>query len=416
MNLEITPGKVAGTVKIPPSKSLAHRALICAGLSAGISRLTNYAPSKDMKATISCMSAMGASYSIHDDTVLVRGTAKPEPKGILDAGESGSTLRFLIPVAATSSLPAAFAGHGRLMERPMGVYADLFANQNLVFDQGRKLIVQGPLKPGLFTVDGSVSSQFISGLLFAAPLMDGQSEIAVLPPYESKSYVGLTLEMLETFGIQVQTPTEDGYIIPGNQAFKAQDLAIEGDWSQAAFFGVLAAIHAPLTLTGLHKDSGQGDKVIVDFLQKAGAKIHWDGDELHVAPGTLHSFEADLQDCPDLGPILFVLASFCPGTSTFKNAGRLRIKESDRIQAMEEQLRKWGVNISSTETEVTIQGKPVYNKQDVIADGCNDHRIVMAMSVFALCAQTKSALTGAQAVSKSYPGFFEDLKQIGANV
>jgi 3-phosphoshikimate 1-carboxyvinyltransferase len=420
MNIEITPSLAQGTLAIPSSKSMAHRALICAGLADGKSLVRNVNMSKDIEATISCLRSLGANISLSEKGIEVQGInpanlAKPAS---LHANESGSTLRFFIPIAALSSEPVTFTGEGRLLSRPMGIYADLFARQNLHFEQSaEKIVVQGPLAPGLFEIPGDVSSQFITGLLFSAPLMNEGSEIAVLPPYESKSYVDLTLSMLEKFGIQIEQPSDHGYIIAGNQSYIAQDLSVEGDFSQLAFFAVLAALNAKLTCTNIDPNSLQGDKAILDFVKQAGAKVEYGPDFVSIAPQKRQAIEADLANVPDLGPILFVLASFLPGTSRFYNCARLRYKESDRIAAMEQELRKWGVEISSTENEVIVKGKENYtSSQPVVIDTHNDHRIAMAMSVFGLCAQSKSIIENAQVISKSFPDFYEVLKSLNARV
>ena len=334
----------------------------------------------------------------------------------LDCNESGSTLRFMIPCAALSAAPAVFMGRGRLMERPMGVYANLFLEQGLRFDQGDgQILVQGPLQPGLFEIPGNVSSQFISGLLFAAGLMQGTTELAVLPPYESRGYVTMTVSALQTFGITVNQPTDHGYVMPGGQSYLPRDVQVEGDWSQAAFPAVLGALKGSVVLEGLNPHSLQGDKVIEDILRQAGVDERWENDTLivrHPMAG-LKPLDVDLGPCPDLGPALCVLASFIPGRSIIRNAGRLRIKESDRIAAMEAELRKWGVDISSTEDTIVIQGQAGYRlDQPVAIDGHNDHRIVMAMAVFGWAAGSPSVIEGTEAVTKSWPDFFQDMTEV----
>lgn len=418
MKQTIVPCQVQGRLQLPPSKSMAHRLMICAGLATGTSRISGLRDSKDMQATLQCLKALGAQVTGDFPVLEITGCdpASRKEEAELDCNESGSTLRFMIPCAALSPAPAVFTGRGRLMERPMGVYANLFLEQGLRFGQGDgRILIQGPLQPGLFQVPGNVSSQFISGLLFAAGFMNGTTEIAVLPPYESRDYVNMTVSALETFGITVHQPTAHGYVVPGGQSCKPRQVQVEGDWSQAAFPAVLAALKGSVVLEGLNPDSLQGDKVILDILRKAGADGRWQDGALEIRrpEGGLKPLEVDLGPCPDLGPALCVLAAFIPGKSVIGNAGRLRIKESDRIAAMEEELRKWGVNISSTQDTIVIQGQSGYRLADMTApvtiDGHNDHRIVMAMAVFGWAAGSPSEIQGAQAVTKSWPSFFEDM-------
>jgi 3-phosphoshikimate 1-carboxyvinyltransferase len=411
----ITPSKVSGTLSLPASKSAMHRALMCAGFAKGTSVLSATSTSKDIEATSACLKAMGADIQTNGRTMTVTGCNIENIHSplTLDANESGSTLRFFIPVAACTDVPVTFHGKPSLLSRPMGVYADLFVSQNLKFDQsGQAIELQGPLQPGLFTLPGDISSQFVTGLLYASVLLGG-SEIAVLPPFESAAYVDMTVEMMKTFGVDVQRPTELGFAVPEGSAFVPADVSIEPDYSQLAFFAVLAALNAPLSFTSLQEKTLQGDAVILDILEKSGAKITRENGLLTVAPGIRIPFTADLSSCPDLGPALCVLAAFLPGTSRIVNAGRLRIKECDRIEAMENELKKWGVDISSTEDSITITGKESYqSRTPVVIDAHNDHRVVMAMSVFGLCADGTTVIENAQAVEKSYPDFFEDLEKI----
>ncbi|MCF0258474.1 MAG: 3-phosphoshikimate 1-carboxyvinyltransferase [Erysipelotrichaceae bacterium] len=420
MRIQISPAKAEGYLQPPASKSLSHRAVICAGLANGISRIDNAADSRDLQATLSCMEALGAKITKENGTTVIQGCdpAKLDHPAVLDAYESGSTLRFFIPLAASSAQPVTFLGQPTLLTRPMGVYADLFLRQNLKFVQSsEKIKVQGPLQAGLFELPGDISSQFISGLLLAAPLLQGGSAIAVLPPYESKSYVDLTVDMMKRFGVQVIQPTAHGYEIAPGQKYRPQSLTVEGDYSQAAFFAVWAAIRGKMTLKDMNPDSLQGDRVILNQLKQAGTHIIWKGNDVSVHAGSLKPTVLDLADCPDLGPILCVLAAYTPGTTKLIHAARLRYKECDRIAAMEEELKKWGVSITSDEDSITIQGKESWSSdKPVVMDGHNDHRIVMAMSIFTLCAESEGIIDGAQAVAKSYPNFFEDLKKLKVKV
>ena len=418
MKVKIYPSKVHGTVAIPSSKSMAHRALICASLAKGCSTLSGITPSKDIEATISCMQALGAKIEQVEDNYIVHGTnLQVQVQNILcDCHESGSTLRFLIPVASLTNQKVTFIGQGRLMKRPMDIYQTLFDQQNLSFIQEEDHIeIQGALKENHYTIPGNVSSQFISGLLFTLPLLPKESTITIQEPFESKSYVDLTLQMLKNFGITIYQKGNT-YSIPGSQHYQAKNVHVEGDYSQMAFFGVLASLQSELTITNMDPDSMQGDKAILQQLQNAGAKVSIKNNQITVTHQLLQAQTIDLANCPDLGPILCVLASFCKGYTHFIHAKRLRIKESDRIEAMESELKKWGVDISSTEDTITIYGKEAYDRKDIIIDGHNDHRIVMAMSVFGLCAKYPSVIHGAEAITKSYPTFFDDICKIHGKV
>ncbi len=419
MQVTITPSATAGSLMIPASKSLSHRALICAGLAKGQSAISHLGNSRDIQATMDCLKALGASFNQKDDVLLVEGcnpAALSSPVS-LDAYESGSTLRFFIPIAASSSAPITFHGQPTLLSRPMGIYANIFLEQNLPFEQsGEAIRFHGPLQGGLYTLNGNVSSQFISGLLMAGPLLSGL-ELAVLPPYQSRSYVDLTTSMMSRFGIQIEEPTSEAYRIEPGQTYQPANVFVESDWSQAAFFLVLGYLNGTLHLEGLNPDSLQGDRVIYDLVRQAGAKVEWQKDTLVVSPDTRKPLTIDLADCPDLGPILCVMAAYTPGVTRIEHAARLRYKECDRISAMEDELRKWGVDISSDEDSITIVGKSSYKKeQPVHIDSHNDHRIAMAMAVFGCCAESSSVIEDAQAINKSYPDFFEDLKKIQGKV
>ncbi len=420
MKAVIYPGRSAGKpIRIPGSKSISHRALIAASLAAGNSQIYGLVENKDTEATMRCLRCLGADFEhTADGSLLVHGTA-----GILsyngesaDCGESGSTLRFLIPLFGLCEDPVVLKGHGKLMERPQSVYEELFLNQGLLFQKdGDKLMVQGPLRPDTFPVRGNVSSQFISGLLFALPLMEGDSVIHILPPYESRSYVGLTEDVLEGSGIILQ---EEGNLIrvAGNQLYESRTFQVGGDDSQAAFFAVYALLSGmPVTVLGIPHDSRQGDHVIVSLIEQAGGKsIPIDGG-YRFEPGDLKPICADLADCPDLGPVLFALASRIDGTSVFTNCARLRIKESDRIAAMKEELTKLGAELTETRDTVTIKGQTSM-RGGITLSGHNDHRIVMALSLLGSSAEEPIVIEGAEAVSKSYPEFFRDLSDAGAEV
>lgn len=418
MNKIIIPGKIrTAQIEIPSSKSLSHRALITASLADGISIIHHLAENNDTQATMSLMQKAGATFEKRGDDLYVHGIRKMDYDGsVLDCGESGSTLRFLIPIFSLSSQGAAFTGHGKLMERPQSVYEEIFQKQGLSFQkQEDSLFVKGPLQSGTYQLRGNVSSQFISGLLFALPLLKGDSTIEVLPPFESASYVGLTMEALKRSGIQI---AQEGLIfhIPGGQVYQLIDCTVEGDDSQMAFFAEEALIHhVPLDVLNIRHDSHQGDAVIVHIVRSLGGQAEEISNGYRFTGTHLCGTVIDLADCPDLGPALFALASQCEGKTTFLNAGRLRVKESDRIACMEEEMQKLGCKISSQESTVTVQGRTAVHG-NVTVNGHNDHRIVMALAVLASIADGPVTIEGSEAVKKSYPDFFADLKKTGVNV
>lgn len=418
MRVKIHPSLTQGTLRIPASKSMAHRAIICAALAKGCSRVTNITMSKDIEATISCMEALGAKIEQDGDTCIVTGcdlTAIDAPFSVF-CNESGSTLRFLVPLCALTSQEVELHGQGRLLQRPMDVYQEIFDSQGLRFEQGETIKVQGPLQSGTFQIKGDISSQFITGLMLALPLLEKDSHLEILPPFESKSYVNLTIQMLEAFGIQIIEEDDLHYTIPGGQHYQAKDVRVEGDYSQLAFYAVLASLNQRLSLENMDQNSRQGDRVILDFVKRAGAQVTQSEESIQITQHSLQPQIMDIADCPDLGPILCVLAAYTPGCTKIIHAQRLRMKESDRIAAMEEELKKWGVDISTTFDTITIHGKTDYMVDNVVLDGHNDHRIVMAMTVFGLCAKTASIIEGAQAITKSYPNFFEDIQSIHGKV
>ena len=401
----------------PPSKSMAHRAVLCAALAEGTSRLSNLAHSQDINATLAAAAAFGAAVEPGDRQARITGVGFPRPAaGPVDCCESGSTLRFLIPMAALTGAPVTFTGRGRLMQRPQSVYQELFARQGLRFEPaGDALTVAGPLQAGRFELAGDVSSQFVSGLLFALPLLAGDSTLCLRPPVESRSYIQMTRAAQAAFGVESRWLDQNTLLVPGNQRYTARDAAIEGDWSQAAFPAVLGALAGDVTVTGLDPDTLQGDAVIREILRDCGAEIHPAADGVRFVKSPLHGVEIDLADCPDLGPTLMVLGLFCSGKTVIRNAGRLRLKESDRIAAMEQELRKFGGKIESEGGTITIWESALHAPQEPL-DGHNDHRVVMSLTVLAAAAGLPAVIEGADAVRKSWPDFFAAVRQLGVEV
>ena len=412
---------VGGTITAPPSKSMAHRAVLCAALAEGRSHITNLEFSKDISATLGAAAQLCARVRTGADDAVVEGLGHFVPLAApVDCCESGSTLRFLIPIASLTGQAVSFTGRGRLMERPQSVYEALYREQGLRFEQSAAgLTVEGALTPGSYRLAGNVSSQFISGLLFATPLMEASSTIEVRAPFESRSYVDLTTDAMQKFGVKVSVRArKDGsatYKVAAPQHYAAADMDVEGDYSQAAFLAVLGSTVGGITITGLPSGSHQGDRVILDILKQCGAKFERSGSHVTFHRSLLKAVEIDLADCPDLGPVLIALGCFCSGTTIIRNAGRLRIKECDRIAAMQEELAKMGGTVKADGDTLTIEGCALH-KPTAPLNGHNDHRIVMAMAVAALAAGQPAVIEGANAVNKSWPDFFEVIKGLGAHV
>ena len=418
MTVYIRPGPPpSGVLAAPPSKSMAHRAVLCAALADGESRLTGLAHSQDIDATLAAAAALGAQVEAGESWARIAGAAPLQaPAAPVDCCESGSTLRFLIPLAALTGRPVAFTGRGRLMQRPQSVYQELFASQGLRFEQeGDTLTVAGPLRPGCFSLAGDVSSQFISGLLFALPLLDGDSRLCLKPPVESRSYIEMTRAAQSRFGVASAWLDEYTLAVPGGQAYRPRDMAIEGDWSQAAFPAALGVLAGDVTVTGLEPGTLQGDAVILDILRRCGGRAEAVPGGVRFQKSALHGTKIDLADCPDLGPILMALGLLCEGETLITNAGRLRLKESDRIAAMEQELRKLGGQIESDGGTVTVRRSALHAPAGPLW-GHNDHRVVMSLTVLAAAAGLPVQIDGAEAVAKSWPGFFAAVRQLGVEV
>ena len=395
MKVTINPqGHITGTVKAPPSKSMAHRALICAGLAEGKSVIDNIAASEDILATIDCLRELGAE--INYDTEAMRAEVKgtdPASRGeaSLHCRESGSTLRFMLPLCALSDDPAALTGSRRLMERPLTIYEDIFRSEGIDLDRsGSSIRVKGRLTGGDFGMPGDISSQFVSGLLFTLPLCKEDGLIRLEGKIESRPYIDMTIKALNDFGIEVGWKNETDLAVPGSQRYKANDTTIEGDWSNAANLLALG-----LEVTGVDPDSLQGDRVCREYFGQL--------DEGRA--------ELDIADCPDLGPVLMAYAALNHG-ATLLGTRRLRFKESDRGNVMREELAKCGVDVKMSEDSITV-GCGVKAPSQMLS-GHNDHRIVMALA--AICARTGGSIEGAEAVSKSFPDYFDKLEGLGIEI
>ncbi len=399
MTVHIGKGVAVGTVAAPPSKSMAHRMLICAGLAAGESKISGISDSEDIAATIDCLRALGVDIAVCGDVATVRGIdlENAAPTAPLRCRESGSTLRFLVPPALLCGKEVHFVGSRTLLSRPLSVYETLCAERGMTFLQDENgLTVCGKLTAGEFRVPGNISSQFISGLLFTLPLLAGDSVIRITSPVESRSYIDLTVAALAAFGVTVQWTDERTITVAGGQHYRAHDAAVEGDYSGAAFFEALNVLGGRVTVTGLSADSLQGDRVYArhfESLKKGTPAIH-------------------LADCPDLGPVLFAVAAAKFG-GVFTGTRRLKIKESDRAAAMAEELQKCGVAVTVYEDSVVVFPKALHPPTEPLC-GHNDHRIVMALAV--LLTALGGEITGAEAVAKSFPDFFERLSALGVEV
>jgi len=419
--VNIIPAVLKGTVKAPPSKSYAHRGVISAFLSGGECDVKNIHLSEDLKATLGCIKVLGSAFEYDEKkkTVHFVGTRSAlSEKVILDCGESGSTLRFFIPIAMCFCQNLEFCGKGRLMERPLAPYFEIFDRLGIDYKmKDGRLTVKGGLKSGSFSVDGSISSQFITGLLFALPLLDGDSEIVIRGGLSSKAYIDITLDVLKRFGIKIENNDYKSFIIKGSQKYKNCNYTVEGDFSQAAFFLAAGALGCDVTVSGLKADSLQGDKKILEIIALTGAKIQQTGTSKFGATPTtdMHGITVDADEIPDIVPILAVMLSFVRGESRIINAGRLRIKESDRLSAICSELKKLGADIEEGDDFLIIRGKQVLNGAEVTSH--NDHRTTMAMAIAACRCEGNVVIDGARnSVTKSYPNFFEDYKKLGGKV
>lgn len=391
---KIQKSNISGTVQVPPSKSAAHRALICSFLAGG-GNVSPLIDSKDMQATLDVISALKGD------------------KPIADCIESGSTLRFMIPVAAALGKTVKFVGRGKLPERPIGDYLRLLPEHGVKCDctGTLPLTVSGKLTSGRFEIAGNVSSQYITGLLLALPILDGDSEIVLTTELQSKPYVDMTVKVMADFGVKIEE-RENSYFIPGNQVYQKRDYTVEADWSQAAFFMVAGALFGDVTLTGLDVNSTQGDKKIADILKKFGADVTVNNDSVVVKKSQLHGIEINATDIPDMVPSLAVAGIYASGKTIITGAQRLRYKESDRIESIVYNLKKLGADVEETADGMEILGGQLHAAN---MKGFNDHRIVMAMTVAATGVDGLSTIDDAQSINKSYPDFFNDFNSIGGN-
>ena len=419
MKVRIIPNELKGDVVIPPSKSLAHRAIIAGSLADGKSVITNLNFSNDITVTTQAMKDLGVDIEVFEDYEVITGSKNLKRlNSTINCGESGSTIRFMIPISLLADGEVTFVGEGRLTTRPLNVFHEIFDKQGIKYSRGVEelpLTIDGKLKPGKFEVRGDVSSQFITGLLYTLPKLDGDSEIIITTNLESKGYIELTLDILDRFGVKIINENYERFVVPGNQGYKAHDYRVEGDFSQVAFWLVAGFLNDGINCLGMNPDSLQGDREIIKILKDMGGDLRIDKDIISIAGKQSIGSTIDLSQCPDLGPIVTVLASLSEGTTRVINAGRLRIKESDRITSMTTELNKLGANIVETENGMIIEG--VKNlKGGVEVDAWNDHRVAMALAVASSRCEEPIILTGANSVKKSYPNFWKDFEKLSGKV
>ena len=412
------PGPISGTVSAVPSKSQAHRALICAALADSPTHIKCEGTSKDIEATAACLAALGADIRSEMSGCAVHPRDGDSPGLPLFCGESGSTFRFLLPVAGALGGKTEFRLEGRLSERPLSpLYEELIRHGCSLSPQGSNpFYIEGQLSPGSYSLDVGVSSQFISGLLFALPLLDGDSEIHMTGRIESLPYIELTVAMLERFGIKTEL-RDMTFFIPGGQLYRSPRIVtVEGDWSNAAFWLAAGAIDGKgVTCSGLDIQSRQGDRAILELLKLFGAQVTQGSSTVTVLSAKLfgsklRGIEIDARDIPDLVPILSVVAAAAEGTTKIYNAGRLRGKESDRLASVTDMLSRLGADINETEDGLIINGGVALKGGEV--SSWDDHRIVMSAAIAAVLCPEPVIITGAEAVNKSYPGFFAERRKL----
>ncbi len=402
--VKITPKKLCGKVCAPPSKSVAHRALLGAALSLGVSEISNLSYSQDILATLNAVKCLGAEVEVFGSAAGTSGVCKAEKLDnvLIDCNESGSTLRFIIPIALAIGGNFSVTGRGRLLERPLDDYYRIFNSQGISYRKDNdRIYFEGKLSGGVYELSGDVSSQYITGLLFALPILSDDSEIVITTPLESVGYINMTLEVLSKYGIEIDASDDlRHFYIKGNQNYKACDYIVEGDYSQAAFYYVANAMDNNIEIGGLSEDSSQGDKAILDVIrimktQKGERTI-------------------DVSQIPDLVPIMTVLATQTEGATHIVGAARLRIKESDRLSAITCELTKLGARIDEYEDSITIYGKTQLHGGTV--DSHNDHRIAMSLAIAATVADNEVIICGADSVRKSYADFWDKYCSLGGEI
>ena len=418
MNIIVHNSKCNGEINITPSKSDMHRAIICSALSKGKSVINNVTLSLDIEATINAFKVLGANISFVDNTLFVEGIDFNNIKGNeIECNESGSTLRFLIPILSVLNKSFILKGSNKLLSRPLDVYKNIYSEQGLKFNLNDDYLeIEGKIKPSVYEIEGDISSQFISGLLFSLPLLDNDSIIKVKEPFESESYVNMTLKTLSDFGIKVKRVNKNEFIVYGNQEYKSCVYNVEADFSQFAFFAVLGAINNDLVCKGLNFNSCQGDKVILDILSHFGVNYEINEDEVKIYKcNELHGSFVDLKDCVDLGPIVMVLSLLNEEKVRIVNTRRLLFKESNRVDAIVSNFIKLGADIEVKENEVIISPSVLTSTKEVL-DSFNDHRVMMSLVVLSSVLNDYTLINNPSCIKKSYVNFYKDLNSLNIEV
>lgn len=413
------PAHLIGTVSAPASKSEAHRRMICAGLTQGETMLTGFMDSADMAATMRCLGALGSTFNRDGDTLTISGMqGKIAKMPVMDCGESGSTLRFFVPIALTVAGGTVFRMHGRLGSRPMDVYRDLFVPRGVRWymgvgaDGAAELTVRGKMEPGDYVLPGDVSSQFVSGLLFALPLLPGNSTLTVQQPVESESYIRMTIEAIAASGIEVQESNAFSWRIPGHQQYKSRSCHLNGDYSQAAVLCCAGALGHDITVTHLSPVTTQGDRAILSHLMALGATVEESDNHIRVKADKLHGATLDMHDCPDIAPILALTAQLAEGESRLTHCGRLRLKECDRLAATVEILNLLGGNAQADGDDIVLHGVKQL-RGGVTLPNYGDHRMVMLASIAATKCEQPIEMDGIEAIDKSWPEYLKVYQMLG---
>lgn len=416
MNVLIKPSRLSGSIIIPPSKSQSHRAIIAASLAKGKSVINNVIMSDDVLATISAMEKIGVKIVRNNQQLIIQGISRISvaDDNFVDCNESGSTIRFLIPILSLSKQKIVLTGNPSLFKRPMGVYEQIFKERGLSFQQNEKsIIINGALPADHYSIPGNVSSQFVSGLLFSLPLQKDDSKIDIIGELESKEYVEMTIEVLRQFGITI-LKNDKGYDIPGNQHYKSTHITIEGDYSQMAFFAAGGLLCGGLTCKGMTKESLQPDRKILDFIESMNGYYSWKQSDIEFHYSNTIGTTIDVSQSPDIAPILAILGALSTGKTIIENAQRLKYKESNRLSSTYETLKQMNIDVQMTDSSLIIEGRPMI--EGGVFESFNDHRIVMSIAIAAIRANNPVLIKNAEAVNKSYPNFFQDYQNLGGNV
>lgn len=419
MKKTFLPAHLSGTVSAPASKSEAHRRMICAGLTQGETVLSGFMDSADMAATMRCLRALGSTFEREGDTLTIHGRQEKIAKmPVMDCGESGSTLRFFVPIALTVAGSTVFRMHGRLGSRPMDVYRDLFVPRGVRWymgvgaDGAAELTVRGRMEAGDYVLPGNVSSQFVSGLLFALPLLSGDSTLTVQPPVESESYIRMTIEAIVNSGIEVEEIGAFSWRIPGHQQYQSRSCHLNGDYSQAAVLCCAGALGHDVTVTHLSPVTTQGDRAILRHLAALGATVHEDENGICVTAEKLCGATMDMHDCPDIAPILALTAQFAEGESRLTHCGRLRLKECDRLAATVEILNLLGGDAKADGDDIVLHGVKQL-RGGVTLPNYGDHRMVMLASIAATKCEQPIEMDGIEAIDKSWPEYLKVYQMLG---